>query len=236
MAKYIAILSGKGGTGKSTVTAGLTRGLAELGARVLAVDMDAGLRSLDMLFSLEDKLVFDLGDVLSGRCAFSAAAVPLGGAPSAPRVCCLPKAGMGVSDTARLLREQDGAFDYVLLDLPAGLSYSIPAAAAMADLAVAVTVPERLSVRQARAAADELLRMRPVPCRLVINKVSRETMRQSGFADLDEVMDTVGAGLFAVLPWDQEINRAPSQLALGIFRAMALRLSGRYVPLMLSKI
>jgi len=235
MAKYIAVLSGKGGTGKSTVTAGLTRALAGLGARVLAVDMDAGLRSLDMLFSLEDKLVFDLGDVLSGRCAFPAAAVPVDGAPSAPRVCCLPKAGMAVSDAALLLKGQSGEFDYVLLDLPAGLSYSVPAAAG-ADLAVIVTAPDRLCVRQARAAADELLRMRSMPCRLVINKVSRETVRQSGFRDLDEVMDAVGAGLFAVLPWDQEINHAPSQLSLGIFRAMALRLSGRYVPLMLDKI
>lgn len=241
MAKIIAVVSGKGGTGKSTVSASLSLSLAALGCRVLAVDLDAGLRSLDLLLNLQDRVVFDLGDVLAGRCALADAAVPHGRYAGLKLLCAQadPSASLDTPETAELLRRAAEGFDYVILDLPAGLSLSVRLARELADLAALVTVPDRVTVRDTKRTADALLEGCRKPCRLIINKVSRDTMIAGGLKDLDELLDEVGLQLFGVIPFDPFINahgKGRAALTQRVFDAMAQRVTGRYVPILIKTV
>lgn len=239
MAKIIAVVSGKGGTGKSTVSAALSLSLAATGCRVLAVDLDAGLRSLDLLLDLSDRVVFDLGDVLSGRCLFEDAAVSHGQYADLKLLCppADPSVSLDTVQAAELLRGAAQGFDYVILDLPAGLSLSVRMARELADLITVVTVPDRITVRDTRTTVDVLLAGCKKPCRLIINKVGKETMLAGGLADLDELLDEVGVQLFAVVPFDPFVNaRGRKQLTQRVFDAMALRITGRYVPILIRSV
>ena len=248
MAKIIAVVSGKGGTGKSTVSAALALALAKLGKSVLAADLDAGLRSLDLLLGMEDRVVYDLGDVLAGRCELSAALTAHGAFPRLGLLCApaLPTPAGGGEDFPGLtaaLRAAAQGFEYAILDLPAGLGFALPIARELADLAVVVATPDLVTMRDARRTVDMLFCDGRKPCRLVINKVSRETMLAGGLRDLDEMMDVVGAPLLGVIPADEFIS-APllgtqgrkcrrAELTGEIFAAMARRITGEYVPLLL---
>lgn len=238
MAKWIAAVSGKGGTGKSTVTAGLSRALARLGCRTLAVDLDVGLRSLDLMLGVENRVVCDLGDVLSGQHPAADAVIP-----AAENLCllCGPSSPEALADRQKLcalLRETADPFEYAVLDLPAGLGLSIELALELAELAAVVTLPDLVAMRDARLAADALLADGSLSCRLIINQVGRDTMRAGGLKDLDELLDGIGIQLFGVVPWDPCINsrslarrERSSPLTEKVFDAMAQRVTGRYVPI-----
>lgn len=246
MTKIIAVVSGKGGTGKSTISAALALALASLGKSVLAADLDAGLRSLDLLLAMENRVVYDLGDVFSGRCELSAAMAAHGEFPLL-KLLCAPSLPVSAG-REEILPELIGAlrlaaqgFEYAILDLPAGLGFAVPVARELADLAVVVATPDLVTMRDARRTVDVLFSEGRKPCRLVINKVSRETMLAGGLRDLDEMMDTVGVPLLGVIPTDHFINSPLSgkrncrcaELTREVFRAMARRINGEYIPLLL---
>lgn len=243
MAKILSILSGKGGTGKSTISAALAVSLAARGHRVLVADLDIGLRSLDLLLGMENQVIFDLGDVLAKRCDLQAACVPHPKYPNLRLIC--PPASSGeeaVREIPGLLRRAGEGVDYLLLDLPAGLGFSVRIAQELSDLCIAVTTPDLVTVRDTRATLDLVLEAGPKPCRLVINKVNRAAMRTGGMADLDELMDRIGAPLLGVVPMDPYIasdgTLYPSEKRRGvqtqrILDAMAGRICGDYIPLIL---
>lgn len=244
MAKIISVASGKGGTGKSTVTAALSRALARIGCSVLAVDLDSGLRSLDILLGMEDKIVFDLRDVMRGVCPAADAIVSCGENLS---LLCAPaeRAALDADAVSLFLKRIAASYEYVVLDLPAGIGFSAAVAEQIADLTLLVATPDVLTMRDARSTADVILCRGSKACRLVANKISRESMLAGGLSDLDELIDGIGIPLLAVVPEDPFINVTNEKVRSSVrrspftnrvFEAMARRVTGEYLPLLLESV
>lgn len=245
LAKIISVISGKGGTGKSTISALLSQALASVGSAVLAVDLDMGLRSLDLLLGLENKVIFDIGDILAGKCAPEHALVSSEAVPGLKLLCAplsLDKS-FEPAAVAAILRQLAEGFDYLVVDTPAGLNLSVFMTKEIADLALVVTVPDIVTIRDTRKIVDILMEEERKPCRLIINKVSRGRMTAGNIQDLDQIIDTAGIPLFGVIPMDEYINSGLSNgkgrqsAVIGkIFEAMAHRVIGQYVPIVLKKV
>ena len=199
------ITSGKGGVGKSTVAVGLGRALAQRGRRVLLVDCDAGLRSLDRMTGTEENLVFDIADVVFARCSPAEAIYPCGGAEG---LFLMPAPSLGedmirpgvMKKLVPLLKRY---FDHVLLDSPAGVGSGFRSAASGADRALVVCNPDPVCVRSAGVARELLGKLGVPEMRLVINRFNRELFRETdAYSDLDGVIDGAGIRLIGVVPED----------------------------------
>lgn len=236
------ITSGKGGVGKSTVSVGLGRALAQRGRRVLLVDCDAGLRSLDRMTGTEENLVFDISDVVFGRCAPAEAIYPCADAdglfllpaPSASENMIRP----GVM--RKLVPLLKRYYDHVLLDSPAGVGGGFRSAACAADRALIVCSPDPVCVRSANAVKGLLEKLSVGEKRLVINRFNGEFFSETGvYGDLDSVIDASGVRLFGLVPEDFSLAaaflkgkraREDSAGMMALCR-IAGRLEGESVPL-----
>ena len=242
-AQTIMICSGKGGTGKSTVSVLLGAQLGAWSRRVLLIELDSGLRSVDMIAGVYGKTVYDIEDVLCGRCDGSKAIVP---SPLYPglSVISAPYEGGEVeaAPLGRLLVAMRPYFDYVILDTAAGMGAPFTAAATVADKALLVLTPDPVALRDGKIVADRLLAGgRPQSAvRLVMNRVRRESFgKNAAVADLDECIDTVGVQLLAVIPESRVLQLAgangtvppAADPAVVAGQAMAKRLCGQRVPL-----
>ena len=240
MAQKIVIASGKGGVGKSSLTVGLCRALHARGRRVLAVDCDLGLRSLDLLFQAGDALVCDWGDVVRGTCDPVRACVDAGGisllaAPLSESADFTPERMRG------MIAQYDDAFDYILIDAPAGVVGEFTLAAAMADRALVVATADGVCLRSAGRAADTLRELGVADRRLVLNRFHRAAVEHSFLVNVDDAIDRVGVQLIGVVPEDPEVTfrlpkgeglpkKSPAKLA---WERIAARLDGENVPLRL---
>ncbi len=237
MAQIIVVASGKGGSGKSTFTSGVSRALAFAGFKVLAIDCDIGLRSLDLLLDLSDKVVFNWGDLLLGRCTPEQAIVSNGvdfiAAPAAFADEFTPEA------VAALFKDLAKDYDYVLLDSPAGLDRGFQLASAAADKAVLISTPDSVCVRSCNAACRELDAKGVSDIRLVINMFEVKPVCKNKLLNIDRCIDETGAQLLGVVPRDKDLafcsvtgdvpgEFSPSTLA---FSRIAKRLAGKQVPL-----
>lgn len=242
-AQCIMLCSGKGGTGKSTVSVLLGAALAQLGRKVLLVELDSGLRSVDIIAGVYGRTVYDIEDVLCGRCEGAKAIVP---SPLYPglSVISAPYEGGTVeaAPLGRLLAAMRPYFDFLLLDTAAGMGAPFTAAAAVADTALLVLTPDPVALRDGKIVADRLLHdRRPQSAvRLVMNRVTRESFgKGAAVADLDECIDTVGAQLLAVIPGSAALQQCgargavppPQDPAVVAGQAMARRLCGQRVLL-----
>ncbi len=233
------VTSGKGGVGKSTVSLGLGQALAQRGRRVLLVDCDAGLRSLDRMTGTEEGLVFDLADVVSGRCAPAEAIYPCG--EGQLFLLPAPASGEGLVFPAvmrRLVPMLKQYYDYVLLDSPAGVGEGFRSAACGADRALVVCSPDPVSVRGAATANAQLRKLDVEDRRLVINRFANGPFQKAGaYPDLDGVIDGTGVRLLGLVPEDGALARflqgkpvpedSPGVKAL---RRIAGRLEGESIP------
>ena len=195
-AQCIMVCSGKGGTGKSTVSVLLGACLARLGRKTLLVELDSGLRSVDIIAGVYGRTVYDIEDVLCGRCEGAKAVVP---SPLYPglSVISAPYEGGAVeaAPLGRLLTAMRPYFDFILLDTAAGMGAPFTAASTVADKALLVLTPDPVALRDGKIVADRLLAGgRPQSAvRLVMNRVRRESFgKNAAVADLDECIDTVG--------------------------------------------
>lgn len=236
------ITSGKGGVGKSTVTVGLGRALARRGRRVLLVDCDAGLRSLDRMTGVEQELVFDIADVVYGRCSPAQAIQACGGQEG---LFLLPAPSSGENSVRpgvmrALVPFLARYYDHVLLDSPAGVGGGFRAAACAADRALVVCSPDPVSVRSAGTAVGLLEKLKIRDMRLVINRFNGDFFRKTGaYRDLDEVIDGSGIRLMGLVPEDFSMaasflnGEASSESAPGMMAMsrMAARLEGETMPL-----
>ena len=246
MAKIISVVSGKGGTGKSTISAALSKSLASQNKKVLVIDLDIGLRSLDILLSLENKVVFDFGDILDGKCDFETAVVSHDEFNSLWLLASPNKVSknFSIQGLISLIKSLSSYFDFILLDMPAGLGISAIMTRELSDLNLIVTVPDVSTLRDTSKMIDAIYANTSKPSRLIINRVSKNALLSSNIHNLDEILDMVGIPLLGIIPHNEWINttvdtkKANKQnlLTNSIFDAIATRINGEYVPLIVSHI
>lgn len=244
MAEIIMITSGKGGVGKSTVSLLTGAALARRGKKVLLIEMDAGLGGLDILMGVQDKAVFDLSDVLRGRCEPIKAIVHCPYRHGLDLIIAPRDEGceLGREPLTKLCRGLSHYYDVLLIDAPGGIGCGFEVGAAVSARAVIVVTPDPVSVRDGRVVSDRLDRVGLRTQRLIINRLGEKFLRQHLFEDLDEVIDGVGAQLLGVVLEDPEIlvqtakGQPLSQKARSgkVFDAIAGRLLGEDIPLVLS--
>ncbi len=240
----VAVVSGKGGTGKTSFTAGVGSALAQLGQRVLCVDCDIALRNLDLALGLTDRAIMDFTDAAQGRCSLDAAAVEH---PDLPGLFLLTapvrNRGRPVTEEEMTLL-MDAArerFDYCFLDAPAGLDAGFRLATCAADRCVVVATADASSLRDAQHTVMELHRFPGGRLHLTVNRV-RKKMLRSMHATIDDAIDQAGLPLLGVIPEDDalplSLNRGvplllnASQGAAAACRNIARRLQGEKVPLL----
>ena len=241
MGIVIAVTSGKGGTGKTSVTAGVAAYLCEMGRSVLCIDMDIGLRNLDIALGLNDQALMDFSDVAFGYCPLRRAAVEhptLKGLSLLTAPMHLP-AGLGVKEVAGLLNTARTMYDYILIDSPAGLGAGFQLAVAHADRVLVVATNDASSLRDAQRVVTELGHIRQV--HLVMNRIQPKLLRRLR-TTIDDAMNAAGLPLIGVIPEDAEVmlcaNRGEPLTIRGRKGAgqacwnIAQRLDGLSVPIM----
>lgn len=237
-AQRIMVASGKGGTGKSTVSVLLGARLAAHGHKTLLIELDSGLRSVDIISGVCGKTVYDIEDVLCGRCEGAKAVVE---SPfyKGLSVISAPYEGGVVrgEPLSRLADAMDPYFDFLLLDTAAGMGAPFEAAAAICPAALLVLTPDPIALRDGRIVADRLLRDENKALRLVMNRVGQKSFG-GAVRDLDECIDTVAVQLGAVFPESAALAGAAGGQAIpagdAAFTAadnLARRLLGQRVPL-----
>lgn len=244
MGAVTVITSGKGGVGKSTTTAALGRALAALGRRVLLVDLDAGLRTLDRITGIENRLVYDISDVVKGRCAPRDSIYKAEGSES---LFVMPAPARGEDMVSMLVMKKLTAvlkryYDHVLLDSPAGIGSGFKAAACAADRVIIVCNPDPVCVRGTATVKTLLSEMGISKQRLIINRYNSELFEKIRvMQDLDRVIDEAGVRLIGVVPEDSAFSAAvlrgeEAQGSLSgtmAFSRIAARLEGRQIPVLL---
>ena len=239
----IAVVSGKGGTGKTSLVSSVGAALALAGRRVLCLDCDVGLRNLDLALGLADKALMDFSDVAQGRCPLDSAVVEH---PKLPGLFLLtaPARSRGRPVTEEemkaLLAEIRERYDYCLLDSPAGLGAGFRLAACGADRCIVVTTADASSLRDAQHTVMELHRFPAGSLHLVVNRVRKKMLRQL-HATIDDAIDRAGLPLLGVVPEDdalplflnQGLPLLPTggQGASAAYRNIAKRIQGEKVPL-----
>lgn len=239
----IAAVSGKGGTGKTSLVSSVGAALALSGRRVLCLDCDVGLRNLDLALGLADKSLMDFSDVAQGRCPLESAVVEH---PKLPGLFLLTapvrSRGQPVTEAEMraLLAEVREHYDYCLLDAPAGLGAGFQLAVCGADRCVVVTTADTTSLRDAQHTVMELHRFPAGSLHLVVNRVRKKMLRQL-HATIDDAIDRAGLPLLGVVPEDdalplflnQGLPLLPSggQGASAAYRNIARRIQGEKVPL-----
>ena len=240
----IAVVSGKGGTGKTSFTAGVGSTLALRGKQVLCLDCDVGLRNLDLALGLSDRALMDFSDVAQRRCSLEDAIVEH---PKIPGLFLLtaPARARGrpvrPEEMAALLKSVRQRFDFCLLDAPAGLGSVFSLATCAADRCIVVTTTDASSLRDAQHTVMELDRFPRGKLHLVVNRVRGKLLRHM-HATIDDAIDTAGLPLLGVIPEDEKLllsqNRgvplllSNSTLAAAAYRNIAGRVLGRHIPLM----
>ncbi len=245
MPKIITVTSGKGGVGKSSLSTGLSRAFVSLGQTVLLIELDVGLRGVDVMLGLTDRVVYDLGDVLTGRCYPEKAILP--GEDGKPDYLAAPgTTGEDLSTAAlqELVTRLSKRYDHILIDTPAGLSFGVMNLLPVTDLALIVATPDPVSIRAGGKVAYLLEQQGFHRYGLLINRVSKAGIRKSSIRDLDDVMDGVGAPLKGVIIEETAFRLALEQglppdekgAAWQALCCIARRLNGQRVPLSIRRI
>lgn len=241
--KIITISSGKGGVGKTTTTANLGLGLAMQGERVICIDADIGLRNLDVMLGLENRIVYDIVNYIEGHCRLRQALVRDKHFPELylmPAAQTRDKDAISVEDMVRVAHEAAELVDYVLIDSPAGIEQGFRYSVAPADLVLIVTNPEIASVRDADRVIGLLEAERLAPARLIINRIKPEMVKRGEMLDTETVIDLLAIDLIGIVQEDQEILAASNRgqpvvlndksSAGQAFRQIAGRLRGEDIP------
>lgn len=244
MFKVIVIASGKGGTGKTSLSAGIATALADLGRRVLVIDGDSGLRNLDIVLGMSDSVVFSFADVARSVVTLEKAAAAH---PVTPRLSMLtaPAGTPTLSESGmRLLSEQaqEMGFEYVVVDGPAGLAPEIRAFCHIATQGIVISTPDSASIRGAERVARLLEEEHIMRVRLVINRIRPRLIQYGLAANVDDAMDSTGLQLLGIVPEDEDViacgNSGKSLLSVKktgaalAYRNIARRLEGERLSVM----
>ncbi|MBQ8539284.1 MAG: AAA family ATPase [Ruminococcus sp.] len=209
MSQVIVVASGKGGTGKTTVSTSLALALVRKQNKVLVIDCDSGMRGTDMMLGITDRLVYDVSDVISGTCNLEDALYECSGARGLYTLAAPISAEDEISPQVmkQFINEHKDNYDYVIVDAPAGVGSGFESAAIAADRALIVVNTEPISIRGGVNIKDKLTQMGINDIRLVINRFDKDRFLSTKlYADLDEVIDTVGVRLIGLIPEDVRIS------------------------------
>ena len=244
-ARVIVITSGKGGVGKTTTTANIGAALAEKGHKVLLIDTDIGLRNLDVVMGLENRIVYDLIDVIEGRCRISQALIK---DKRCQNLVLLPAAqirdknDVNVDQMKELISSLKDSFDYILIDCPAGIEQGFKNAIAAANEAVVVTTPEVSATRDADRIIGLLEAVGIKNPRLVINRLRIDMVKDKNMLSVEDILDILAVKLLGVVPDDENVVISTNKgeplvykgdsLAAKAFKNIASRIEGVEVPLL----
>ncbi len=245
MGEVIVVTSGKGGVGKTTTTANIGTGLALLGYHVVLVDTDIGLRNLDVVLGLENRIVYDIVDVTSGNCRLKQALIKdkrFEGLYLLPAAQTKEKTAVSVSQMVDLCNDLEKEFDYVLVDCPAGIEQGFKNAIAGAHKAVVVTTPEVAAVRDADRVIGLLEAAEIKDPLLIINRFRPEMAKKGNMMDIDDVIEILAIELLGVIPEDELIVISTNKgepavlnqqsIAGQAYRNVSRRITGETVPLL----
>jgi septum site-determining protein MinD len=207
MGRAIVITSGKGGVGKTTTTANLGTALAQLGHSVVLVDADIGLRNLDVVMGLENRIVYHVVDAIRGKCSVAKALIK---DRRMENLWLLPasqtddKDAVTPDDMKRLIGELKATHDFVIIDCPAGIEQGFRNAIAAADEAIVVATPEVSSIRDADRVVG-LLAASDVPARLIVNRISQHLVKRGDMLSQSDVIEILALELLGTVPLDDQV-------------------------------
>ena len=241
--RVLVITSGKGGVGKTTTTANIGTALAMMGKRVVMLDTDIGLRNLDVVMGLENRIVFDIVDAVNGSCKLKQALVKDKRYEALfllPAAQTKDKTAVTPHQMKNLTNELRREFDYILVDCPAGIEQGFRNAIAGADDAIVVATPEVSAVRDADRIVGLLEAAGVSKSKLIINRLRSKMVKRGDMMDIDDILDILAIDLLGVVPEDESIvvstNRGEPAVientskAGGAYRRIARRLAGETVP------
>ncbi|TCP32241.1 septum site-determining protein MinD [Scopulibacillus darangshiensis] len=246
MGEAIVVTSGKGGVGKTTTSANIGTVLALQGKKVCLIDTDIGLRNLDVVMGLENRIIYDLVDVADGRCKLNQALIKdkrFDDLSLLPAAQTRDKSAVSPEQMKEIIDELKRDYDYIVIDCPAGIEQGFKNAVAGADMAIVVTTPEISSVRD----ADRIIGLleqddRLKSPRLIINRIRSHMMKNGDMLDVDEIMNVLAIDLLGIVKDDDAVISAankgepislnPSTAASIAYRNIGRRILGESVPLM----
>jgi len=245
LSEVIVITSGKGGVGKTTTVANLGTGLALAGKKVALVDADIGLRNLDVVMGLENRIVYDLIDVTEGNCRLKQALIRDKRYENLfllPAAQTRDKDAVSPAQMQQLCKDMRQDFDFILIDCPAGIEQGFKNAIAGADRAIIVTTPEVSAVRDADRIIGLLEAAEMSNPKLVVNRIRPKMVKKGDMMDIDDMIDILAIDLLGVIPEDEHIvvstNRGEPAVcndqskASQAYRNIVRRILGENVPLM----
>ncbi|MCX4268218.1 MAG: septum site-determining protein MinD [Lachnospiraceae bacterium] len=242
MSEVIVVTSGKGGVGKTTTSANAGTGLAKLNKRVVLIDTDIGLRNLDVVMGLENRIVYNLVDVVEGNCRMKQALIK---DKRYPNLCLLPsaqtrdKSSVTPEQMKKLTEELREEYDYIILDCPAGIEQGFKNAIAGADRAIIVTTPEVSAIRDADRIIGLLEANELKKIDLIVNRIRMDMVKRGDMMSIADVVDILGIDLIGAVPDDESIVISTNQgeplvgddsLAGQAFMNICHRIMGEEVP------
>ena len=244
MSEIIVITSGKGGVGKTTVTANLGLGLAKLNKKVVVVDTDIGLRNLDVVLGLENRIIYNLIDVIEGTCRMKQGLIRDKRCENLfllPSAQTKDKTAVTPEQMIKLTRDLSEEFDYILLDCPAGIEQGFKNAIAAADRALIVTTPEVSAIRDADRIVGLLEANEMKRIDLIVNRLRVDMVKRGDMMNVDDVTEILAVNLIGAVPDDEQIvvstNRGEplvgtNSLAGKAYMNICHRILGEEVPLL----
>ena len=244
-AKIITVTSGKGGVGKTTATANLAVALAQMGQRVVCLDADIGLRNLDVVMGLENRIVYDLVDVIEGRCRLKQAMIRdkrFDDLHLIPAAQTRDKNAISPSDMMKLGEDLRDEADWVIIDSPAGIERGFRNAIAPADEILVITNPDVSAVRDADRIIGLIEAEQKEPAKLIINRLNPAMVQRGDMLDAEDVLELLAIKLIGIVPEDENVivsTNVGKPVALDeksragqAFRNISRRLMGDEVPML----
>ncbi|MFD2628680.1 septum site-determining protein MinD [Oceanobacillus kapialis] len=244
MGEAIVITSGKGGVGKTTTTANIGTGLALMDKKVCLIDTDIGLRNLDVVMGLENRIIYDIVDVIEERCKLKQALIKdkrFDYLSLLPAAQTSDKSAVTEEGMRKIVTELKQEYDYVIIDCPAGIEQGFKNAIAGADKAIVVTTPEKSSVRDADRIIGLLEQESIAPPLLVINRIRNHMMKSGDMIEIDDIVQILSIDLIGIVVDDDDVIKASNSgepVALQsnskasiAYRNIARRILGETVPL-----
>lgn len=244
MSEVIVVTSGKGGVGKTTTSANVGTGLAAMGKKVVLIDTDIGLRNLDVVMGLENRIVYNLVDVVENKCRIKQALIKDKRHPSLylmPSAQTKDKTAVNPEQMVRMVNQLREQFDYVILDCPAGIEQGFKNAIAGADRALVVTTPEVSAIRDADRIIGLLEANEFKQIDLVINRLRYDMVKRGEMMSAADVVDILSVPLIGIVPDDENVVIATNQgeplvgnntLAGKAYQNICYRVAGKEVPFM----